>query len=115
MRTEFDALRTVAGYRRAIALAIASAAFVTVSFVGVRDLDSTAPVDADSALSMGAVVGFVAVIYAAATTAGELSRGGSRSRCSAILTAGGRSRPGSPRTHWPERRSACSVRRPRRR
>ncbi len=76
MRTEFDALRTVAGYRRAIALAIASAAFVTVSFVGVRDLDSTVPVDADSALSMGAVVGFVAVIYAAATTAGEVTRGG---------------------------------------
>ena len=34
------------------------------------------PVDADSALSMGAVVGFVAVINAAATTAGEVTRGG---------------------------------------
>jgi hypothetical protein len=76
VRTEFDALRTVAGFRRAIALSIAGAAFVTISFVGVRDLENTAPVDAESALSMGAVVGFVAVIYAAATTAGEAARGG---------------------------------------
>ena len=74
--TEFHALRTVAAYRRALALAIAGAAFLTISFVGVKDLDSTAPVDADSALSMGAVVGFVAVVYAAATTGGEVARGG---------------------------------------
>ena len=73
---EFHALRTVAAYRRAIALAIAGAGFLTISFLGVKNLDATAPVDADSALSMGAVVGFVAVVYAAATTGGEVARGG---------------------------------------
>ena len=40
--TEFHALRTVAAYRRAIALAIAAAGFLTISFVGVKDLDTTA-------------------------------------------------------------------------
>jgi hypothetical protein len=76
VRTEFDALRTVAGYRRAIALAIAAAAFIAISFVGVRDVEHTASVDADSALSMGAAAGFVAVVYAAATVGGEVARGG---------------------------------------
>jgi ABC-type transport system involved in multi-copper enzyme maturation permease subunit len=42
----------------------------------VRDLASTAAVDAESALSAGAVTGFVAVIYAAAAAGGELARGG---------------------------------------
>lgn len=76
MITEWFALRTVAGYRRAIALAIAASAFITISFVGVRDVENTAPVDADSALSMGAVAGFVAIVYAAATTGAEVARGG---------------------------------------
>ena len=73
---EFHALRTVAAYRRAIALAIAAAGFLTISFVGVKDLDTTAAVDAASALSMGAAAGFVAAAYAAASAGGEVARGG---------------------------------------
>ena len=74
--TEFRALRTVAGYRRALALAIATAAFLVISFLGVRDLDQTTAADAASALSVGAVSGFVAVVYSAATAGGEIARGG---------------------------------------
>ena len=76
MITEFRALRTVAGYRRALALAIATAAFLVISFLGVRDLDQTTAADAASALSVGAVSGFVAVVYSAATAGGEIARGG---------------------------------------
>ena len=76
MRTELFALRTVAAHRRALALAIAFSGFLTISFLGVRDLASTVPVDAESALSSGAVTGFVAVVYAAATAGGEIARGG---------------------------------------
>ena len=42
----------------------------------MRDLDQTPVVDARSALSSGAVAGFVAVVYAAATAGGEVARGG---------------------------------------
>jgi hypothetical protein len=76
VRTELWALRTVAAHRRAIALAIAFSGFLAISFLGVRDLATTAPVDAESALSSGAVTGFVAVVYAAATAGGEIARGG---------------------------------------
>jgi hypothetical protein len=76
VRTEFWALRTVAAHRRAIALAVAFSGFLAISFLGVRGLASTAPVDAESALSSGAVTGFVAVVYAAATAGGEIARGG---------------------------------------
>src|SRR6185436_10960803 len=76
VRTELLALRTVAAYRRALALAIAFSGFLAISFLGVRDLASTAPVDARSALSSGAVTGFVAVVYAAASAGGEIARGG---------------------------------------
>ena len=76
MSTELCALRTVAAHRRALALAIAFSGFLAISFLGVRDLASTAPVDAESALSSGAVTGFVAVVYAAATAGGEIARGG---------------------------------------
>jgi ABC-2 type transport system permease protein len=76
MRTELFALRTVAAHRRAIALAIAFSGFLAISFLGVRDLASTAAVDAESALSAGAVSGFVAVVYAAAAAGGEVARGG---------------------------------------
>lgn len=73
---EFLALRTVAAYRRALALAIAAASFITISYVGVRDVDQTAPTDAESALSMGAAAGIVAIVYAAASAGGEIARGG---------------------------------------
>jgi hypothetical protein len=76
MRTELFALRTVAAHRRALALAIAFSGFLAITYLGVRDLASTAPVDARSALSSGAVTGFVAVVYAAAAAGGELARGG---------------------------------------
>ena len=59
-----------------------SPGFLAISFLGVRDLDITAAVDAESALSSGAVAGFVAVVYAAATTGGEIAAAASRSRCS---------------------------------
>ncbi len=76
MRTELLALRTVAAYRRALALAIAFSGFLAISFLGVRDLASTAAVDARSALSSGAVTGFVVIVYAAASAGGEIARGG---------------------------------------
>ena len=76
MRIELAALRSVPRYRRALALAIAFSGFLAISFLGVRDLDSTTEVDARSALSSGAVAGFVAVVYAAAAAGGEVARGG---------------------------------------
>ena len=89
MRTEFWALRTVAAPRRAIALAIAFSGFLAISFLGVRDLATTAPVDAESALSSGAVTGFVAVVYAAGTAGAEIARGG---LALALLNGGDRRR-----------------------
>ena len=76
MRTELAALRSVPAFRRAVALAIAFSGFLAISFLGVRDLEHTAIEDARSALSSGAVAGFVAVVYAAATAGGEVARGG---------------------------------------
>jgi ABC-2 type transport system permease protein len=76
LRTELLALRTVPSYRRALALAIAFSGFLAISFLGLKDLASTAEVDARSALSSGAVTGFVAVVYAAASAGGEIARGG---------------------------------------
>jgi hypothetical protein len=76
VRTELASLRSVAGFRRALALAIAFAGFLAISFLGVKDLDQTPVVDARSALSSGAVAGFVAVVYAAATAGAEVARGG---------------------------------------
>jgi len=76
VRTELCALRSVAAHRRAIALAIAFSGFLAISFLGVRDLHLTAEVDGESALSSGAVTGFVAVVYAAAGAGGEIARGG---------------------------------------
>ena len=76
MRTELAALRCVPAFRRAVALAIAFSGFLAISFLGVRDLEHTAVEDARSALSSGAVAGFVAVVYAAATAGGEVARGG---------------------------------------
>ena len=108
--TEFHALRTVAAYRRAIALAIAGAAFLTISFLGVKDLDTTAPVDADSALSMGAVIGFVAVVYAAATTGGEVARGGLALALLGDPDRARRSGHGSSPTRWPAPSSASRAR-----
>ena len=46
MSTEWLALRTVAAFRRALALAIAFSGFLAITFLGVRDLAETAPVDA---------------------------------------------------------------------
>ena len=76
MRTEFWALRSVAGFRRAIALAIAGSGFLGLTFLGVRDVAATTPGDAETALSYGAVAGFVAIVYAAATAGGDVARGG---------------------------------------
>ncbi len=76
MRTELSALRSVPAYLRAIALAIAFSGFLGISYLGVKDLASTTSGDARRALSSGAVAGFVAVVYAAASAGGEVSRGG---------------------------------------
>src|SRR5262245_42283598 len=76
MPVELFALRTVPAYRRAIALAIAFTGFLAISFLGVRDLGQTAAVDARNGLASGAVSGFVAVVYAAASAGGEVARGG---------------------------------------
>jgi hypothetical protein len=76
VRIELAALRSVPAHRRAIALAIAFSAFLAISFIGVRDLESTTATDARSALSTGAVSGFVAIVYAAAAAGGEVARGG---------------------------------------
>lgn len=76
MKVEFAALGTVAAFRRATALAIAFSGFLAISFLGVKNLADTPPVDARSALSSGAVAGLVAVVYAAAAAGGEVARGG---------------------------------------
>src|SRR6478609_5246763 len=89
MRTELRALRSVAAFMRALALAIAFSGFLAISYLGVKDLDQTTPGDARNALSSGAVAGFVAVVYAAASAAGEVSRGG---LALALLAGGDRSK-----------------------
>ena len=76
MWTELRALRTVPAYRRAIALSIAFSGFLAISYLGLKDLATTTDEDARSALSSGAVAGFVAVVYAAASAGGEIARGG---------------------------------------
>jgi hypothetical protein len=76
VRIELAALRSVPAHRRAIALSIAFSGFLAISFLGVRDLESTTMTDARSALSSGAVSGFVAIVYAAAASGGEVARGG---------------------------------------
>src|SRR3954454_21882723 len=76
MRTELAALRSVPAFIRALALAIAFSGFLAISYLGVKDLQLTTPEDARNALSSGAVSGFVAVVYAAASAAGEVTRGG---------------------------------------
>src|SRR3954447_6805644 len=76
MRTELAALRSVPAFIRALALAIAFSGFLAISYLGVKDLELTTPEDARNALSSGAVSGFVAVVYAAASCAGEVARGG---------------------------------------
>ena len=75
MRTEFGSLRSVPAYMRAIAFSIAFSGFLAISYLGVKDLESTTSGDARRALSSGAVAG-VAVVYAAASAGGEVSRGG---------------------------------------
>ena len=76
MRIEFDALRTVPGFRRALALALAFSGFLAISYLGLKDLDTTTLTDARSALSSGAISGLVVIVYAAATAGGEVARGG---------------------------------------
>jgi hypothetical protein len=76
VRVEFDALRTVPGFRRALALALAFSGFLAISYLGLKDLDTTTLTDARSALSSGAISGLVVIVYAAATAGGEVARGG---------------------------------------
>ncbi|MDA0170733.1 hypothetical protein OJ998_16650 [Solirubrobacter taibaiensis] len=76
MRIEFDALRTVPGFRRALALALAFSGFLAISYLGLKDLETTTLTDARSALSSGAISGLVVIVYAAATAGGEVARGG---------------------------------------
>jgi hypothetical protein len=76
MRTELAALRSVPAFRRALAVAIALAGVLTINFLGLKDLALTTAEDARSALSAGAIAGFVAVAYAAGSAGGELARGG---------------------------------------
>jgi hypothetical protein len=74
--TEFAALRTVPGFRRALALALAFSGFLAISYLGLKDLGTTTLTDARSALSSGAISGLVVIVYAAATAGGEVARGG---------------------------------------
>ena len=76
MSTEFAALRTVPGFRRALALALAFSGFLAISYLGLKDLGTTTLTDARSALSSGAISGLVVIVYAAATAGGEVARGG---------------------------------------
>jgi ABC-2 type transport system permease protein len=76
VRTEFAALRTVPGFRRALALALAFSGFLAISYLGLKELDTTTLTDARSALSSGAIAGLVTIVYAAATAGGEVARGG---------------------------------------
>ena len=76
MRTELAALRSVPAFRRAIAVAIALAGMLVISFLGVKNLRANTIEDARSALSNGGVAGLVALVYAAASAGGEVGRGG---------------------------------------
>lgn len=76
MRAEFGALRTVPGFLRALALALAFSGFLAISYLGLKDLATTTLTDARSALSSGAISGLVVIVYAAATQGGEVARGG---------------------------------------
>ena len=76
MSTEFAALRTVPGFRRALALALAFSGFLAISYLGLKDLSTTTLTDARSALSSGAISGLVVIVYAAATAGGDVARGG---------------------------------------
>jgi hypothetical protein len=76
MRTELAALRAVPAFRRALAAALALAGVLVINFLGLKDLDLSTAEDARSALSSGAVAGFVAIVYAAGSTGGEVARGG---------------------------------------
>jgi hypothetical protein len=76
MRTELAALRSVPAFRRALAAALALAGLLTINFLGLKDLGLTTAEDARSALSAGAVAGFVAIAYAAGAAGGEVARGG---------------------------------------
>lgn len=76
MITEFAALRSVPGFRRALALALAFSGFLAISYLGLKDLGTTTLTDARSALSSGAIAALVVIVYAAATAGGEVARGG---------------------------------------
>ena len=76
MRTELAALRSVPAFRRAIAVSLALAGLLTINFLGLKDLATTTAEDARSALSSGAVAGFVAIAYAAGSAGAEMARGG---------------------------------------
>jgi hypothetical protein len=76
VRTELAALRSVPAFRRAIAVALALAGMLTINFLGLKDLATTTAEDARSALSSGAVAGFVAIAYAAGSAGGDVARGG---------------------------------------
>ncbi|MBE2317023.1 hypothetical protein DVA67_013660 [Solirubrobacter sp. CPCC 204708] len=76
MTVEFAALRAVPGFRRALALALAFSGFLAISYLGLKDLQTTTLTDARSALSSGAISGLVVIVYAAATAGGEVARGG---------------------------------------
>ena len=76
MRTELAALRSVPTFRRAIAVSLALAGMLTINFLGLKDLATTTAEDARSALSSGAVAGFVAIAYAAGSAGAEMARGG---------------------------------------
>lgn len=76
MTTELAALRTVPGFRRSLALALAFSGALAISYLGLKDLHTTIVTDARSALSSGAIAGLVAIVYAAASAGGEVARGG---------------------------------------
>lgn len=76
MRTELAALRSVPTFRRALAVSLALAGMLTINFLGLKGLATTTAEDARSALSSGAVAGFVAIAYAAGSAGAEVARGG---------------------------------------
>ena len=100
MRTELLALRTVAAYRRALALAIAFSGFLAISFLGVRDLASTARGRRAHPRSPRArSPGSWPSSTPRRARVGRSPAAGSRWRCSAATTiAAARSATGSPPT-----------------
>ena len=107
MRTELAALRSVAGVPAAPSRWRSRSPASSRSRSWASATWRTTPIeDARSALSSGAVAGFVAVVYAAATAGGEVARGGF---ALALLGGADRRRATRDRLAAHARRARCSA------